>query len=179
VIDDGRRYLERSAQTYDVILIDPPPPVSAAGSSLLYSEEFYRAAKLRLRPGGILQQWIPGGDHELLASVARALKVSFPYVRVYSSIEEWGLHFLASMTPLPERTSAELVRHMPPAAIADLMEWGPFNTPEKYFDKVLEQETTLDELIELSPNSPSLQDDRPVNEYDWLRARKRPKTEDN
>ena len=42
VIDDGRRYLERSREQYDVITIDPPPPVEAAGTSLLYSKEFYR-----------------------------------------------------------------------------------------------------------------------------------------
>ena len=37
VIDDGRRYLKRTLQQYDAIIIDPPPPVPAAGSSLLYS----------------------------------------------------------------------------------------------------------------------------------------------
>ena len=62
VIDDGRRYLERTPRQYDVIAIDPPPPVSAAGSSLLYSEEFYSIVKQRLRPGGILQQWLPAGS---------------------------------------------------------------------------------------------------------------------
>src|SRR5687768_5393362 len=41
VIDDGRRFLHRSRNTFDVITIDPPPPVEAAGSSLLYSREFY------------------------------------------------------------------------------------------------------------------------------------------
>ena len=59
VIDDGRRYLERTPQQYDAIIIDPPPPVPAAGSSLLYSRDFYELAKQRLRPGGILQQWLP------------------------------------------------------------------------------------------------------------------------
>ncbi len=44
---------------YDVITIDPPPPLEAAASSLLYSEEFYRVARRKLRPGGILQQWLP------------------------------------------------------------------------------------------------------------------------
>src|SRR5437016_14343512 len=32
VIDDGRRYLERTPQQYDVIAIDPPPPVEASRS---------------------------------------------------------------------------------------------------------------------------------------------------
>ena len=87
VIDDGRRYLERTYEQYDVITIDPPPPVQAAGSSLLYSKEFYAIIRRRLRPGGILQQWLPGGDPVVRASVARALKESFPYVRVFHSVE--------------------------------------------------------------------------------------------
>jgi predicted methyltransferase len=59
VIDDGRRYLERNPEQYDVIALDPPPPVEAAGSSLLYSKEFYSTVRTRLRPDGILQQWLP------------------------------------------------------------------------------------------------------------------------
>ena len=77
VIDDGRRYLERSAKKYDAVIIDPPPPVEAAGSSLLYSRDFYTVVKQRLRPGGILQQWLPIADRADQASVTRALTESF------------------------------------------------------------------------------------------------------
>jgi len=49
VTDDGRRFLERTSQTFDSIIVDPPPPVPAAGSSLLYSEEFYSLVKQHLR----------------------------------------------------------------------------------------------------------------------------------
>ena len=45
IVDDGRRFLERSTEQFDLIAIDPPPPVGAAGSSLLYSREFYSAAR--------------------------------------------------------------------------------------------------------------------------------------
>jgi spermidine synthase len=86
VIDDGRRYLERSPEQYDVIALDPPPPVEAAGSSLLYSKEFYATVRTRLRPDGILQQWLPRGDPAVHAAVARALQESFPYVRAFHSI---------------------------------------------------------------------------------------------
>ena len=109
----------------DVITIDPPPPVEAADISLSYSKEFYQIIQRRLSPGGILQQWLPGGDAVVHASVARALKESFPYVRVFHSVEGWGYHFLASDRPLPNPTAAELARRLPPKAAADLMEWGP------------------------------------------------------
>ena len=79
-------------QQYDAIIIDPPPPVPAAGSSLLYSRDFYEVAKQRLRPGGILQQWLPPeGDAADQAAIARALTEVFPYVRVYGSIFVNGL----------------------------------------------------------------------------------------
>ncbi len=165
VIDDGRRYLERSPGLFDVITIDPPPPVEAAGSSLLYSQEFYSICRTRLQNGGILQQWLPGGDAVVRASVARALKESFAYVRVFPSLEGWGLHFIASDTPVPFRTPAELARIMPATAVSDLVEWGPERTPEKQFARVLSSEMRIDRLIAEAPQAPALRDDCPQNEY--------------
>jgi spermidine synthase len=169
VIDDGRFYLERSSEQYDVITIDPPPPVAAAGSSLLYSKEFYSIARRHLRPGGILQQWFPGGNLAVTASVARALGESFPYVRAFNSVEGWGIHFLASMTPIPNLSASELAEKLPPDAARDLMEWGPSSSPQQQFEIVLSHELSLAALIQEGPNVPALQDDRPVNEYFILR----------
>jgi spermidine synthase len=170
VIDDGRRYLERTPAQYDAIIIDPPPPVQTAGSSLLYSQDFYAIAKERLAPGGILQQWLPNGDDQIQASVARALKDSFPYVRVNHSVEGWGWHYLASERPIPVRTAEELVARMPASAIADMMEWGPAKTPAEQFELILSKPVVLEQLIALSPSTPALQDDRPINEYFLLRT---------
>jgi len=171
VVDDGRFYMERSTEQFDVIVLDPPPPVEAAASSLLYSKEFYAIARLHLRPGGILQQWFPMGsrDPAIIASVAKAIQQSFPYVRVFHSIEGWGYHFLASESPLPQVSAATLASRLSPRATADLMEWGPARDAEQQFASVLNQELTLDSLIQRAPNVPALQDDRPVNEYFILR----------
>jgi spermidine synthase len=169
VIDDGRRYLERTTEQYDVITIDPPPPVEAAGSSLLYSKEFYAIIKRRLRPGGILQQWLPGGDAVVHASVARALKESFPHVRVFHSVQDWGYHFLASDQPLPNRTAAELAARLPAGAARDFVEWGPEATPELQFADILRREFPLDQMIAEAPQAPALDDDRPQNEYNAIR----------
>jgi len=174
VVDDGRRYLERTPDQYDVIVIDPPPPVQAAGSSLLYSEDFYAVARKRLRPGGILQQFLPDGvndanDDALKASVARALKNSFLYVRIFQWNGRQGWHFLASDEPIPVRTAAELVTRMPRNAVADMMEWGPAKTPDQQFQLLLSREINPEQMIALSPHTPALQDDRPINEYYLLR----------
>jgi spermidine synthase len=175
VIDDGRRYLERTSEQFDLITIDPPPPVEAAGSSLLYSEEFYGLAKRRLRPGGIVAQWLPNGDPPVLSAVAHALKDSFPYVRVFQVREDWGYHFFASDHPLPQRNAEELVKRMPERAVADLTEW--YEPPSRVagvsaIDNLLKHETTLDEMIAKSPATPALRDDRPINEYYRLRRRR-------
>jgi len=177
VIDDGRRYLERTTQQYDLITIDPPPPVEAAGSSLLYSEEFYAVARKRLRPGGILAQWLPDGDAEDYAAVARALRNSFPYVRVFGGAEGRGYHFLASEHPLPVRSAEDLAQRMPAEAAADFTEWAPppAGRPAVLltFDGALRREVPIDTLIARSPATPALRDDRPINEYFALRRRLR------
>ena len=122
-----------------------PAAGQAAGSSLLYSQEFYAVAKERLQPGGILAQWLPTGDDAVQASVARAVKDSFPYVRVYPSVERWGWHLFASDRPIPERSAAEIVAKMPASAVADMMEWGPAKTPEEQFDLMLSAEMTAEQ----------------------------------
>jgi len=169
IVDDGRRFLERTTEQYDVIVIDPPPPIEAAGSSMLYSREFYAAAQKRLRPDGILQQWYPGGDAVTTVAITRALQESFPYVRAFGSVEGWGTHYLASRQPIPARTAAELVKRMPASAAADLVEWGPFHTAEGQLGAVLKKEVPLDRLIALDRDVPAMQDDRPLNEYYLLR----------
>ena len=176
VIDDGRRYLERTRQQYDVITIDPPPPLQAAGSSLLYSEEFYQMAKERLRPGGILQQWLPAtskADAVDVASVARSVRNSFTYVRAFA--DEFGIHFLCSDQPLPRRSAKELLERMPPRAVADLTEWD-LRPGDRVMDAaylrlntLLSQELDMNQLIAASAETPALTDDRPINEYYILR----------
>ena len=171
IIDDGRLYLEKTREQFDVITIDPPPPTSAAGVSLLYSQEFYEVVKRRLRPGGILQQFTIGDDALDLVAMAKALRESFPYVRCLISVEGWGCHFLASMSPIPDFTAEELASHLPASAVADLLEWGPGKSAVQQFDIALSHEVSMDLIVNggIVPIR-ALHDDRPVNEYFWLRS---------
>jgi spermidine synthase len=170
VIDDGRRFLERTSDQYDVIVIDPPPPTQAAASSLLYSREFYSILKQRLRAHGIFQQWFADdGDIAAQAAMARSLKESFRYVRAFGSVPKYGYHLIASDYPLPNRSAAELAERLPAAAAADLVEWGPYSNAEQQFAEVLKQEIPLDGMIAKAPGVPALRDDQPVNEYYLLR----------
>jgi spermidine synthase len=168
IIDDGRRYLKRTHEKFDVIVIDPPPPVEAAGSSLLYSTEFYDLAKQHLKPHGILQAWVPGREGNTFFAVLRSVHDAFPYVRCFDSMEGWGVHMLASMEPIEKQTAEQLAGRMPAEAKKDLLEWSPSENLPAYIQKVLSQEKPIEEF--LSPNLKiRITDDQPYNEYYLLR----------
>ena len=58
VVQDGRNFLLTTQKRYDVITGEPPPPRTAFTVNL-YTQDFYEAARDRLRPGGLMTQWIP------------------------------------------------------------------------------------------------------------------------
>jgi len=169
VVDDGRRYLLRGNRKFDVITLDPPPPIEAAASSLLYSKEFYDIVKAHLAPGGILQQWFPGGEENIQYAVARSLRESFPYVVAFKSIEDWGYHFLASMSPIHDITPAEFVARLSAPAKRDLMEWNSNISVERMAENILSRQTDIAKLLPVDGRSTVVTDDLPYNEYFALR----------
>jgi spermidine synthase len=168
IIDDGRRYLNRTTDKFDVIVIDPPPPVEAAGSSLLYTEEFYELAKKHLRPNGILQAWFPGGDDKTGKAVLRSLRNSFPHLRCFASPVDAGMLILASVDPIARLAPDEVALAMPNAAVDDLLEWSPTRSVPDYIAQVLGQEFPVEEALDPDPRI-RITDDRPYNEYFLLR----------
>jgi spermidine synthase len=168
IIDDGRRYLERTREQYDVIVVDPPPPVSSAGSSLLYSEEFYRAAKRNLKPYGILHAWLPATDLPTEQAVVRSVANSFPHVQCFRSPADVGIHILASMEPINFFGAESLAYGMPMTAGTDLLEWSSGLTLPQYIAFIMSRPVQIDELLNPNPNV-RITDDRPFNEYFLLR----------
>jgi spermidine synthase len=169
VVDDGRRYLLRSNRKFDVVTLDPPPPIEAAASSLLYSKEFYDVVKAHLAPSGILQQWFPGGEENIQHAVAQSLQESFPYVVAFKSIEDWGYHFLASISPIRDITPAEFVARLPEPAKRDLMEWNRNISIESMAENILSRRTNIEKLLPVGGKNMVVTDDRPYNEYFILR----------
>ena len=168
VIDDGRRFLQSGTARFDVIIVDPPPPVTAASSSLLYSTEFYALAKKRLAPGGVMQQWIPGGDATTIAAMVRSFTESFPHTLGYRNAA-LGIHLFGSMDPIALPTAAGLAAKLGPAQAADLVEWGPRATTAAQFADLLRRPLDLARIVASYPGVPALTDDRATNEYYLLR----------
>ena len=170
VIDDARRFLERSKERWDLIVVDPPPPIQASASSLLYSREFNELVRAHLEPGGVFQQWFPGVEGTALASLTLALKGVFPHLRAFRSLDGQGIHLIASEGPLPSVSAEAAAARMPEAARGDLLEWFP-RMPEASVPLRAQLARELDPatLSRGEPDVPALSDDRPVNEYYLLR----------
>jgi len=168
IIDDGRRYLRRTREKFDVIVIDPPPPAEAAGSSLLYSRQFYELARQHLKPHGILQAWFPGAENVTKQAVVRSIHESFPYVRSFPSVEGYGLHLLASMEPIEHLDAQQLAARMPADAQNDLMEWSSSTNLPGYLGLVVSREEPIENNLKLDPEI-QVTDDDPINEYFLLR----------
>lgn len=84
IVMDGRAYMRRVTKTYDVITLEPMPP-TFAGVNALYSQEFYREARAKLNPGGMIAQWVP--FH--LLSVADAKSIAKTFQSIFPNAILW------------------------------------------------------------------------------------------
>lgn len=84
VIGDGRIHLMRNTDGYDIIEADALRPGSAYAGNL-YSAEFFRLVRARLRPGGLAATWVP--TERVRSTFLRAFPyvVSLPHVMVGSN----------------------------------------------------------------------------------------------
>jgi spermidine synthase len=169
IVDDGRRFLKRTREKFDVIVLDPPPPLEAASTSLLYSKEFNEIVAERLNEGGVFQQWFPRGEEKTLQAIVRSLTEVFPYVRSYGSMEGWGFHFIASLSPFETPTLEEVLSRLPDLAKQDMVEWTPNVPVKKLFDLTLNREIPVKNLLNKEDDSIYISDDQPFNEYYLVR----------
>jgi spermidine synthase len=89
VTADARNYLMASADTYDLIVSEPSNPW-ITGISNLFTDEFFKLAKKRLNPGGVMTQWFHtyGMSNDDLRSVLKTFAKHFAYVSLWSPVFE-------------------------------------------------------------------------------------------
>ena len=106
---DAREYLANGAEKFDVMIMDLVDPMEAGTAYLLYTEEFYRIVKSRLKPGGILvTQSGPAGllsfqecfttIYKTLSSIFKHTAPAQAHIPAFQTL--WGFT-LASDAPLP------------------------------------------------------------------------------
>lgn len=78
-VDDGRNYLLRTDRYYDVITFEPMP-LALAGVSTFYTREYYQLCLNRLKPGGMVSQWVPlhSNDPEIVRALVHTFITVFP-----------------------------------------------------------------------------------------------------
>jgi hypothetical protein len=133
VIDDGRNFLLRNRQLYDVITLEPPD-IFTAGVVNLYTEEFYRLAARSLAEDGLICQWLPVGEMSELD--IRMLVQAFVHVFPETSLWEQGpngpLLLIGTKTPLRIDATELAARMQHPRVRADLVRIG-MGQPSSFF----------------------------------------------
>ncbi len=84
LLEDGRNVLLLRDKSYDVITIELTS-YWFAGATNLYSREFYELAARRLRPGGVIQQWMQlhHTRPREIASTLLTMRAAFRYVSLW------------------------------------------------------------------------------------------------
>ncbi len=173
VIADGRNFVELSDRTYDLIVVDPPPPIESAGTSVLYSREFYVASTGRLRPGGLMMEWMPYGQSvDEFRSHVRTFADVFPNVLIAFGPTKRGVYMLGSADPIAIDPSAVRGVLNRSGVLADLV--ATEDSPVTALDDWARIVDGLgwiegDRVRAFGAGAPPIVDDRPVTEYFLLR----------
>jgi len=101
VFTDGRSYLQSQTTQYDLIISEPSNPW-IAGISNLFTQQFFETARSRLKPGGVLAQWLQ--TYRLTvdeyALIVRTLQSVFPHTMLVMFGQRSDTVLLASDQPL-------------------------------------------------------------------------------
>ncbi len=163
-VNDGRQHLQmQRAASYDLIALEPPP-IAYAGVAALYSREFYTLARARLKPKGLISQWLPVYQVPVATTLAmiRAFVDVFPHAVLVSGADADLLLIGAHDSPIeidPARVTAALARA--PAVEADLQRVD-LGTVRELVGTFL---GSAQKLAEASRDTAPVSDDRPIQEY--------------
>ncbi|MDE2943486.1 MAG: fused MFS/spermidine synthase [Gemmatimonadota bacterium] len=85
-VEDGRNFLLRAEESYDIISVDATHPANAS-SWALFTSEFYQLIESRLAEDGVFMQWIPihGVREEDYRDILRTAWDVFPNMVLWST----------------------------------------------------------------------------------------------
>lgn len=167
-INDGRNFLLASPEHFDALLSDSIHP-AYAGNGSLYSLEYFRLLRARMRTGAIASMWLPMYylTPENYAGILKAFADVFPHVAVWyepSSLNAFTI--VTGKVEGPVWSPGPLRRAFAvPAVRADLDSLG-IRGPADLVPLLIATETELAPWID---NMPPNTDDRPRVEYESAR----------
>ena len=139
--EDARTVLELSPQDYDVIIAQPSNPWTA-GIGSVFSQEFYRLAANRLKPGGIMVQWFHLYEmHDgIVELVLRTFRSVFPNIEIWDSCDG-DIIMLGSLQPWESSPEIFAKNFSLPGVREDFAKLG-INSPEALFARQLASQRT-------------------------------------
>jgi spermidine synthase len=176
-VADGRNYVQLTTTMYDLLIVDPPPPMDSAGTGVLFSQEFYKAAKARLNSSGVMMEWeFNGQTVDEFRSHVKTFKSVFKHVTLAfgSADPTAGVMMLGSDDPIeltPEGMQSVLSK---PGVVEDLS-GAPDSPPsvktaEQWQHLVLDNLWISDSKVdEFGASGTLITDDHPYTEYNLLR----------
>jgi spermidine synthase len=182
-VNDGRQHLLATADRYDLAIVDSTHPKSV-DSWILYTREFFHLLRSRLKPNGIVVQWLPlhGLSEREFISVVATFASVFPEMTLWASVgyETYGQVGYAKLVgqrsdaPMLIDTSRMAARLALPAVRQDLARYGMDRLPE-ILDQFVAGPARIRDYV---ANSPLLTDDRPFLAYLTELSAGRPMTPD-
>ncbi|MEI7837378.1 MAG: fused MFS/spermidine synthase, partial [Planctomycetota bacterium] len=139
LITDGRNHLALTDRTYDVIISEPPNPW-VAGVSDLFTLEFYRACRGRLREGGIVCAYLEayGVSDRDFRSVLGTFQSVFPNATLWRPSSGGDYLLIGSTGPLSIDHTVLESRMAQPAIAADLRRIGIATMPDLLSTQVMD-----------------------------------------
>jgi spermidine synthase len=103
VLDDARAWLRRTDRTFDVIISEPSNPW-ITGVSNLFTAEYWRLTRARLRPDGVMVQWVQlyGMGPEELRGLVRTFLDVYPSAWLFETIPGSDVLLIAAPSLPPD-----------------------------------------------------------------------------
>jgi len=101
IVNDARNHLYLEDGRYDIIINQPSNPW-ISGVANLYTLDYFDLCREKMTPDGVFVQWMQlyGMGQEDLRTILKTLHAAFPYIVLFSSIEEADIVMVASSQPL-------------------------------------------------------------------------------
>ncbi|MFQ5720765.1 MAG: hypothetical protein ACE5IK_14600, partial [Acidobacteriota bacterium] len=125
VVADARSALLHDTRRYDLIASQPSNPW-VPGVAALYTREFFRLVRGRLRSGGVFGQWVQayGLSADDFRGILRTFAQVFPYCVLYEESLAGGDYFLVGSDVPLERNATHLLARLTPAVRRELARVG-------------------------------------------------------
>lgn len=162
-VDDGRNFLLMRDKKYDVITMDPSPPLWSAGTVNLYSQEFLKLCRSRLKSFGIMCLWVPPHALTEVLMIMRTFQSVFPHTSVWKGIRYPGFYLIGTTNPLSISTERFDEAFQNKDFLVDLWEWDrSVPNADSLMNLLLLNESQLSQFVR---GVPIITDDHPYTEF--------------